>query len=186
MHRPEPAERLVFSSIVEGLLKHGLVGEMPPSLRARLKVEGIDVDRPLLPAYPVKTWEKCLHQIVEHYYPQLPREESFRKLGKQMADGYAHTFMGKALYALMRLLGPNRTLKRMAQNLGSSDNYTNVTLVELSPTEFEMKMNSTLEIRGYAEGLFEAMLETSGAREVSVAESARADVGTAYRIRWTP
>ncbi len=184
MHRPEPAERLVFSTVVEGLLKHGLGGDLPPALKERLKAEGLDVERPLLPAYPVKVWQSCLYQIVAHYSPQLGREEAFRKLGRQMADGYAHTLLGRALYGLMRLIGPNRSLKRMAQNLGSSDNYTNVTLTELSPSEFEMKMNSKLEIRGYAEGIFEAMLETAGARAVSVQESARSDADTTYRIRW--
>jgi len=186
MNRPEPAERLVFSSVVEGLLKHGLGSEVSPALRQRLKAEGIDLDRPLLPAYPVKAWERCLRHIVDSAYPHLASEQGFRRLGKQMADGYAQTLIGRALYAVMRLIGPNRTLKRMAQNLGSSDNYTNVTLVELEPTVFDMRLNSRMEVRGYAEGLFAAMLEIAGARQVSVEESARTAEETAYRIRWTP
>jgi hypothetical protein len=115
MSRPEPAERLVYASVVEGLLRHGLQGQLTPRLKERLRQIGVDVDRPLLPAYPVPLWFYCLRAIVDEVYPGQPLEPAFRDLGTRMTEGYGRTVLGRALYMLARLQGPRRMVLRLPQ-----------------------------------------------------------------------
>lgn len=180
-----PKDRVVFSSVVEGLLRHGPRGQVSPRLRERLLRLGLDVDRPLLPAYPVSLWEECLRVIAEEMFPGVPEEDAFRQLAARHVDGYGHTLFGRAVYRVMRLLGPRRFMLRMPQTLRSSDNYTEAELVEKGPRTFEMRLNSFLELPGYSEALFESLLRVSGAESVrAVLTHADAESST-YLITWT-
>jgi uncharacterized protein (TIGR02265 family) len=188
MKTPPPVraeQRVVFAPVVEGLLRHGLQGNVSPRLRERLRQAGLDLDRPLLPAYAVPLWMNCLRLIVEELYPELPPEEGFRRLATRHVEGYGHTLFGRAVYRVMRLLGPRRMVQRLPQTLRGTDNYTEADLVEVGPREFEMRMNSVVNAPGYVEGLFEAMLRVTGA-ESPRAEKTRVEAEhTTYRMTWT-
>ncbi|KFA91062.1 DUF2378 family protein [Archangium violaceum] len=177
-------DRRVFVQVVEGLLRHGVGERVTPRLRERLKQVGLDLDRPLLPAYPVTQWLYCLHIILEEVYPGLPREEGFRQLATDHVEGYGQTLVGRAMMRLLRLLGPKRTVQQMVQALRSGDNYTEVRLKELEPGMWEMWMNSVLDAPGYAEALFVGFLKASGASEPHAAIVRREEEGTVYLLRW--
>ncbi len=180
-----PEERVVFASVVEGLVRHGLQGHVSLRLRERLRQEGVDIDRPLLPAYPVPTWSRCLNIIAEESFPGLPPEEAFRRLATRHVEGYGHTLFGRAVYRVMRLLGPRRMVQRLPQTLRGTDNYTDAELVEVGPAAFEMRMNSVLYAPGYVEALFEAMLRVAGAQSPQVVTTRVEEGHTTYRLTWT-
>lgn len=190
VRKPVPLEhRLVYVQVVEGLLQHGLQGNVSPRLKQRLRQVGVDLDRPLLPAYPVPVWMHCLNVIAEETYPGMPREEAFRKLAEAHVLGYGRTVIGRAVYGVMRLLGPRRMVQRMPQTLRATDNYTEVELVERGPTTYEMKMNSVAvaELPGYVESLFESMLRVGGAESPKVTRlhvDPEAPSST-YQLTWT-
>lgn len=172
LRKPVPLEqRLVYVQVVEGLLQHGLHGKVSPRLKQRLRQAGIDLDRPLLPAYPVPLWMHCLSVIVDETYPGIPREEAFRMLAEAHVQGYGRTVIGRAVYGVMRLLGPRRMVQRLPQTLRATDNYTEVELVERGPTAYEMRMNSAMDSPGYVEALFEAMLRVGGAESPKVTKT---------------
>ncbi len=179
-------QRLVYVQVVEGLLQHGLHGQVSPRLKQRLRRVGVDLDRPLLPAYPVHLWMHCLVVIAEETYPDVPREEAFRRLAEAHVAGYARTVIGRAVFGVMRLLGPRRLVQRLPQTLRATDNYTEAELVERGPTTYEMRMNSALDAPGYAEALFEAMLRMGGAESPKVTKThvAPAVPSTTYLITW--
>ncbi|MFL5354662.1 MAG: DUF2378 family protein [Archangium sp.] len=178
-------DRKVLAQVVEGLLRHGVGERVTPRLRERLRQVGLDLDRPLLPAYPVEKWVHCLHVIVEELYPGLPREEAFRQLAAAHVEGYGQTLVGRALLRLLKLLGPRRTVRQMVQALRSSDNYTEVELTELGPGRYELWMNSTLDAPGYAESLFVSFLRVSGAEEPHATRVRRDEESTVYLLTWT-
>lgn len=180
----KPEDRVVFSQVVEGLLKYGVGDRVTPRLRERLRRMGLDLERPLLPAYPVAQWVQCLHVIVEEVYPGVPAEEAFRQLAARHVEGYGHTLVGKALMRLLKLLGPRRTVHRMVQALRTSDNYTEVRLTELGPGTWEMWMNSVLDAPGYAEALFESFLRVSGAESPHVSRVRREEDSSTYLLTW--
>ncbi|WP_257457561.1 TIGR02265 family protein [Archangium lipolyticum] len=177
-------DRMVFVQVVEGLLRHGVGERVTPRMRERLRQAGLDLDRPLLPAYRLDMWKHCLHIIIAEVYPGVPREEAFRQLAARHVEGYGQTLVGRALLRLLRLLGPKRTVHRMVQALRSSDNYTEVQLKELGPSRYEMWMNSVLDAPGYAEELFTSFLRVSGAEEPRVVIVHREEEGTTYLLSW--
>lgn len=175
---------MVFVQVVEGLLRYGVGGRVTHRLRERLRQVGLDLDRPLLPAYPVEQWKHCLHIIIEEMYPGIPREEAFGLLAAAHLEGYGQTLVGRALLRLLRLLGPRRTVHQMTQALRTSDNYTEVRLTQLGPTRYEMWMNSVLDAPGYAEALFVSFLRVSGAEEPRANIVREEDEGTVYLLTW--
>lgn len=188
LRKPVPVEqRLVYVQVVEGLLQHGLHGRVSPRLKLRLKQAGIDMDRPLLPAYPVPLWMRCLSVIVEETFPGVPREEAFRQLADAHVQGYGRTIIGRAVYGVMRLLGPRRLVERLPQTLRATDNYTEVEIVARGPTTYEMRMNSNLDTPGYTEALFESMLRVGGAESPKVTKTHmdEAAPSSTYLLTWT-
>ncbi len=179
-------QRLVYVQVVEGLLQHGLHGKVSPRLKQRLRQAGIDLDRPLMPAYPVPLWMHCLSVIIEETYPGVPREQAFRQLAETHVQGYGRTVIGRAVYGVMRLLGPRRLVQRLPQTLRATDNYTEVELLERGPTTYEMRMNSALDTPGYVEALFEAMMRVGGAESPKVTQTHWSpDVPTStYLLTW--
>lgn len=187
MRRPREVkreDRVVFVQVVEGLLRHGVGDRVTLRLRERLKQVGLDLERPLLPAYRVMQWAHCLNIIVEELYPNMPREEGFRQLAEHHVEGYGRTLVGRALMRLMRLLGPKRTVSRMVQALSASDNYTEARLTELGPGRYELWMNSVLDAPGYSEALFISFLRVSGAEEPQASTVRVDEEGTTYLITW--
>ncbi|WP_426756626.1 DUF2378 family protein [Myxococcus sp. Y35] len=178
------SQRLVYVQVVEGLLEHGLRGRVSPRLKHRLRQAGIDLDRPLLPAYPVPLWERCLAVIIEETFPGVPREEAFRQLAERHVEGYGRTMVGRAVYGVLRLLGPRRLVQRLPQTLRATDNYTEVELTELGPTSYAMKMNSRLDAPGYAETLFECFLRLGGANSPRVTRAGEDAESTTYLLTW--
>ncbi|MCP3098239.1 TIGR02265 family protein [Myxococcus sp. K15C18031901] len=176
--------RFVYAQVVEGLLEHGLNGRVSPRLKARLKEAGVDLGRPLLPTYPVLLWLRCLHIIVEETWPGLPPEQAFPRLAAAHVEGYGRTLIGRAVYGVMRLLGPRRLVLRLPQTLRATDNYTRVELTEKDPTTFEMWMNSALPCPGYSETLFESLLRVGGAESPRVLILTQDDGETRYLLTW--
>ena len=177
-------QRYVYAQVVEGLLAHGLSGRVSPRLKARLREAGVDLDRPLLPTYPVGLWLRCLHLIVEETWPGLPPEQAFPRLAAAHVEGYGRTLIGRAVYGVMRLLGPRRLVLRLPQTLRATDNYTRVELVERDATTFEMRMNSELPCPGYSESLFESLLRVGGAESPRATVLTQGGGSTTYLLTW--
>ncbi|NMO20991.1 DUF2378 family protein [Pyxidicoccus fallax] len=185
--KPVPVEqRHVYVQVVEGLLQHALHGQISPRLKQRLKQVGVDLDRPLLPVYPVSLWMHCLTIIAEETYPGVPREEAFRRLAEAHVQGYGRTVIGRAVYGVMRLLGPRRLVLRLPQTLRATDNYTEAELIERGPTTYEMRMNSAVDAPGYVEALFEGMLRVGGADspQVTKTHADPAIPSSTYLLTW--
>ena len=66
-------ERLMFAHAVEALFGRALRGQVTERLKARLRQAGLDLDRPLLPAYPIAVWIAALEISVSEpaYYEGL-------------------------------------------------------------------------------------------------------------------
>jgi uncharacterized protein (TIGR02265 family) len=136
MHEP-----VVFTPSVESLFVHGLRLSFPA--REQLRALGLDLDRPLLPAYPLATWERAVAVAAGDAFPQLGRDAAHFELGRRMLAGYDATVIGRAISLAARLAGPRRTLERMAQNTGTANNYV-LALVEPLP-DGGLRMTNTVQ-----------------------------------------
>ncbi|RKH60970.1 DUF2378 family protein [Corallococcus llansteffanensis] len=180
-----PEQRQVYVQVVEGLLQHGLRGQVSPRLRERLRQAGVDLDRPLLPLYPVPLWTRCLHIVIEEVHPGVPREEAFRQLARAHVEGYGATLLGRAVMGVMRVLGPRRVVQRLPEVLRGTDNYTEAVLTERGPANHELHINSVVDAPGYVEALFEALLQVGGARSPRVTKVREDADGTVLALTWT-
>ena len=117
-------EPVIFSQVVEALFKHAIKRDhFDADTRRRLKAIGIDLDQPFLVAYSVPTWFAAIHVCAEVLYPGVPSEQARYRLGRQLVDGYGQTTMGRAVFAMLRMLGWERSLTRISRGLQSGSNF---------------------------------------------------------------
>ncbi len=116
-------EPVIFSQVVEALFKRSFKERLDAHTRARLKEIGIDLDHPFLVAYSVPTWFAAVGICAEALFPGLSSEEARYRIGHQVVDGYGQTSMGRAVFAMLRMLGWERSLTRISRGLQSGTNY---------------------------------------------------------------
>ena len=183
--RPAAVQRrLVFEHTVDGLFRFSLRSRLSSQARNGLKAVGIDLSKPLLPAYTHDTWKRALELTVVDLYPLLPREEGWRRLGQEVVNGMVHTVMGRAMVGVARLLGPLRSLRRLNNTLRSADNYVESRLTELSPTSCEVWINEVMGQPAYYQGIVEACLALAGGQRVRVRVLAREGTGARLHVEW--
>lgn len=134
-----PAQRLVFPAAVEGLLK-GLGEQVTPQLLSQLKARGVDVAQ-LPPAMPIEIWGTHLDFIRAQVFPELERDEGLRRIGRAFIEGWQRTLVGSAAAAMLKLVGPTRTLPRLTRAFRTSDNFSEATTELLSAKSARITIN---------------------------------------------
>lgn len=179
-----PDNRIVFDTTIEALFVRALNGRLNPQTKARLREAGLDVDKKLLPAYTFEQWKNFLAIGAEGAFPHLAPEQAHQELGRLLIDGYRSTFIGRALFPLLNLLGPRRGLDRLSRSFRSGNNYTETRFVEVGANTYDLWMNETTDYPQFMQGI---LLE--GTRDFKVD---RFDVnilkkdseGVTFRISW--
>ncbi len=176
-------ERLWFDQAIEGLWMKGLGDRVTPPLRAALKAEGIDLDKPLLPGYPAQTFARCVKLTAAALFPNDPPDEAQRRLGHFGLLGYQQTLLGRAVIQVLRLIGPRRSLERMQTNFRSA-NFIKTRFTPLGPQSAEVWFNHVDDIPAYVAGIIQQGGTFAGAKSVAITWAAK-DVGCAFRVDWT-
>lgn len=182
---PQP-ERLVFAPSVEALLLRGVGNQLTPTVHEQLRQVGIDLARPLLPAYPSDTWQAAVTVVARALYPGLPMAEAQWKLGESTVYGWEQTVIGKAMITFSRLLGPKRVLMRFPTMSRSSNNFSSMSVRELGPQDLEAVIEPYVGWPEYTQGCLRAVLHVAGAHEpsVDVVAHARDTERLVLRARW--
>lgn len=180
-------EQLVFGPTLEGLFIRGLKGKLSAALLSELRAKGLDLDRPLLPAYPRSVVNECVALTAKALFPDKSPSEAFYLVGKHVTPGMRATTIGSATLTMVRLVGPRRTLDRLARTFRSTNNYMKVTLRELASTTFELDLEPSNDYPSYMQAVIEDMLEVAGAKNrlVEVLLHDKATAKCTYRIGWS-
>ena len=182
-----PETPLVFNNSVQGLFSRTFPDGVPPELKAQLRAVGVDLDKPLLPAYPATTWARCVDLGARAAFPEERREVAWRRMGERMIDGYQDAMIGRAMFSMLQLLGPRRMLQRSQKNFRTGNNYTEVRFSDVSPTEMELWFNETDEVmRHFTVGLVLAGMRAGGADEPQVRLHGTDAKGVTLRASWKP
>ncbi|HYO65186.1 MAG TPA: DUF2378 family protein [Archangium sp.] len=183
-----PETPLVFNHTVQGLFARSFPDGVPAGLKAQLRTVGVDLDKPLLPAYPLTVWSRCIDLGARAAFPDEPRREvAWRRMGERMIDGYQDSMIGRAMFSMLQVLGPRRTLQRARKNFRTGNNYSEVRASDVSPTEMELWFNETDDVlRHFTVGLVLAGLRAGGAREPQVRLHDVDAKGCTLRASWTP
>ncbi|MFP2933968.1 DUF2378 family protein, partial [Pyxidicoccus sp. 3LG] len=179
-------ERIVFEHSVEALFIRSLGARVTPALKDQLREAGLDLDRKLRPGYPQPLFTRLLQLSAQALHPEVPEEEGLSLLGESLIDGYQETPVGRALFGVLRLLGPRRVLERTQKNFRSGNSYTEVRTTIVSGVEMELWMNEVDAARYFTRGTMLAGMRVSGARECRVDVVHFDGEGTTYRVRWSP
>ncbi len=158
---------------------------IPPEQIAGLDALGIDLSKPLLPAYSVETHAALIDFVVRQRWPELPPEEGQFEAGRAFIDIYTQTQMGRAIKGLVKTIGPHRALERMNRTFRTANNFTETRLLQLGPATFELWFNFVSR-PGYYRGLVYQTLFHSGVPELEVTQSSRQGDEVTYRVVWRP
>ena len=183
--RPAARRSVVFEHTVEGLFLVALRGRLSAEAEASLRRAGLDLSTKLQPAYPFETWKTCLEIAVRDLYSPLPRPEAWRNIGRALVEGLSRTGIGRATAGVARLLGPLRALRRLEATLKSADNYMEARITERSPTCVEVWLNEVMGQPTYYQGVLEASLAMTGAREGRVELLACTSGGATFHVQWS-
>jgi uncharacterized protein (TIGR02265 family) len=155
-----PSTRLVFPVAVEGVIK-GLGERVTPAALEKLRAGGLDVSN-LPPAIPAEDMPRHLRTLAAEIWPEESPDEQLRLMGLTFVRGWQNTFLGAAMSALLRVVGPQRTLQRMDRAFRTSDNFTHGTVVKLAETEFLVTISDVNDMPTYWRGVLQASLEFLG------------------------
>lgn len=175
-------DKLVFSHSVEGYLR-AVRPVLDASLTQELQAVGIDPTKPLLPAYPVDALRQALVLGAKRLKPSVSTEESLVNLGHRYVEGYGETLVGRALRTAIRLIGPRRTLDRLARQFRTANNYSE-SKVTHEEGRSVLWCNDVTHPYWYI-GLIEGMLNTAGAKGVKVSLRKHDDEGAWFDCVWS-
>ncbi len=176
--------RVVFSSGFEALFSKELRAKVTPALEASLKAAGLRLDKPFQAAYPVEVWLQSVQLTAKHLHPEDSIPEAYRKLGRSTIVGFTETLIGRALFSLLRLIGPVRALDRAARNYASANNFTKVVLTRVGPTSFDFHLNEVDMPPQYDMGVLEEALVQLHVTSPRVTLQNQDPQGFTMRLEW--
>lgn len=180
-----PDTRLIYSGTVQGLFHLALAGKLSVKAREELREVGLDLDQDLLPAYAITTWLRCLDIALRDVWPDLPREEAWRRLGRTLIEGLSSTMLGRVMVTAARAMGPRQALSQFNRAFRGSDNYVELRLTERAPGVCELWINDILGRPDYYVGILEKSLEMMSAREPRVTVLSHESPACVFLLEWS-
>lgn len=175
-------ERVWFSHAIEGVFVRGLGKRLTPELRAKIKTAGIDLSKSQ--PWPVDLVRKASRAILPDLYPRLPEDEGFRQLGISFLQGYAETLVGGAMVAMMRVIGPKRSLERMQKNFRTGGNYLETRFKELGPKHIELWISDVSEMPWLYVGMIEEGGRMTGTKNLRVSLVDQTPPSITMHVTW--
>ncbi len=176
----------MFDHVIDGMFRKSLGNRLTPACRAELKAAGLDLDKKLLPAYPLDAYFTFLEIAGKHLYPDKTVPQAMFALGAGFLDGYHETLMGRAILEFARLIGPARAVRRGAQTWRQGNNFTDVKVVERTPSCFELHFNLVGRHPEHTQGALYGALSVNTDLVVSVEILSREGQGAVYLVQWAP
>jgi uncharacterized protein (TIGR02265 family) len=177
-----PSQRLVFAHTVEALVERsGAAAD--PDMRAALRALGINPDS-WLPAYPQAQWFEVIAAIAVWRFPRLTPAEAEFELGLLFIEGYANTFIGTALFAMLKVLPSRRVVDRLARSFRSGNNYTEVEILENVPCRARIRMNTVEPRAQMTRAILQRGLQRGGIEGLQAHLQSHQGSSAEYLLTW--
>ncbi len=179
-------EKLVYQNAVEGLFVKAFGKKMSPTVRKAIREAGIDLDAPLKTAYPGEVVNRCTQLIRHGVFAHEPDDtKAYFALGAQTLDGYFDTVLGKAMTGVLRVIGFERVIDRLPQQMASGSNYQHVTVERPRPGEAIVTCSDWLPHAGINLGvLTRAFTHYFRAPDFKMEILKVEEQGATYRLSW--
>lgn len=154
---------------------------------AELREAGYDQTR-AVQRYPTEVWTRCLEIARRHRWPDAPRPEAYRQLGREFTLGYLETPVGRLVGVALPLMSPRSLLERFASylRLGREDANLTFELVEVTCAGARAVVHNPAAVPGtFVAGMIEVAFERMGRQgRVEIAQQTPTDYE--LRARWEP
>jgi uncharacterized protein (TIGR02265 family) len=137
----QPSKLLVYGPIVDSLFNGVLGDRVTPQLRERLRQAGLNLSRPVLPAYQLHQFEAFLEVTAHELYSDVPFDDALFSLGEAQVDAFARTLVGRAAFSFMRMVGVRRSLEQITCSWRNANNFVRTRVHEPSPGTLEVWVN---------------------------------------------
>lgn len=171
---------VAFSSLIESLGR--IMAPLDEPARTKLKGLGIDLEH-ILPAYPVETWYAGIELAMSRFDPSLTPEQKQAHFGVRLVEVYGDTLVGKAMYAMLRLIGPERSIQRATRSFRTATNFLDTSSVMHGPRDWELTMNEVVLPHRYP-AFFQKVLTLAGAKNPKTWMTSLTDTHASYRSTW--
>ena len=155
-------DKLFFGHSVAGLFQKALGERLTPELRNQLRVEGVDLEKPLLPAYPASVFVKCVERVGTALFPGKTLPEVHKEMGKATVRGFAQVEVGIGMFDYLKVITAERSLQRMERNLRAAMNFASTTMKPLGDDTFEIHLNDAVGMPDFFAGLIEGGATAAG------------------------
>lgn len=179
-----PDDHLVFGHTIHELFVKILGSRLDAAARAELATAGLDLSRPLLPAYPLRVVDALMNVAARRLYPELSLDEAHLELGHLQVEAFTSTLLGAATLAMMRLLPVNRVLERTTRSWRNANNFVETRLTPLGKTSCEVWINDVGRTPLVTAGILRSMMHKLGQSACTVTVLGRDGLSARYRLDW--
>ncbi len=157
---------------------------LSPRTWQRLASEaGVD-EKVSRPSYPFETLNAVIRVLAEELFPGRSIDDATFELGLLSLKTYGHTVMGSALFAIIRLLGPLRIVKRLPTTFRQFNNYADVKIEITSDKSWELDHNEVGLYPHMIRGNMQAAGELFGWHGLHVELLSYDGHRARYRVSW--
>lgn len=181
-----PQQRRVYAAWFEGLFVRALGSRITPVLLDELRAAGLDLEKPLVAAYPADVRRTCLRLLREHLFPSLSDDAAYFAIGRVTVDGFLQTLVGQSIAVVVRFLGPRAMFKRVNVFLTSSSNYMTGEAEEQAPFRWHITVHHADLPASYFLGLARSMLDLFQLPNPHVEILQQTDEQLVVGLEWSP
>ncbi len=134
--------RLVYHSVLDGLVRAFVTSKNPELEQKLYELCGFS-KRQIKDAIPIETYVVLVDYLAETFYPDIPKQEAYKLIGRRMVDGYENTILGRVQFAASKVISPYRAAHNAPRNLKQNSNFVIITFEEITPTKFLYKFSNT-------------------------------------------
>lgn len=168
-------------SAVEGMFVRALqpTGAFAEELRAL----GVDVKR-LEATYPTQVWQASIGVARRHAAAHLPEAAGYQLLGEKFIGGFFDTLVGKMIAVGLPLLGPGKTLQRLARTWAAAQPNLKVETQQETEQSWRITLREQGILADFCAGIFVGGLTRTGVKpDVQVVE--RSEHHCVLQVRWS-
>ncbi|MFT3711284.1 MAG: DUF2378 family protein [Archangium sp.] len=170
---------VVFRSTVDALLKQ-VVRRQELMTDEELSAFGLARPRDL----PIAEWGQLVRLVAGRLSPAAAEGQALEAAGREVVRGFSKELVGKGLLIVLRMLGPQRALLRMAENFRSADNFIKLTAHVRAANHVELIVFDTAGMPSFMVGILSEVLALIGTREHAVSVTAGSGTTMHYDITW--
>jgi uncharacterized protein (TIGR02265 family) len=124
--------------------------------------------------------------LAEEFFKAPTLEKSTYELGRATLKRYGEGPLGKALFGIVRLIGPIRFVKRMPALFRQTNNYAEVTIEVTGPSSYIIDHNEAGAHPHYLRGIMQGCAELIGLKNHTAELLSYDGHRGRFHCRWEP